>query len=60
MVLDATHHLGFDWLYARVDMVRHNGRLCLMELEMIEPSLFLETVPEAVDPVASKIAARLL
>ncbi len=30
-------------LYARVDLIRHDGRLQLMELELIEPSLYLRT-----------------
>lgn len=33
--------------YARVDMVRRGGEaFCLMELELIEPSLFLEHAPD--------------
>ncbi len=35
-------------LYARADMVRDSqGRFCLMELELIEPDLYLAYVPEA-------------
>jgi len=35
-------------LYARVDMVRHaDGGFCLMELELIEPDLYLAYDPEA-------------
>jgi hypothetical protein len=30
-------------LYARVDGVESAGRLCLMELELIEPALFLKS-----------------
>lgn len=30
----------WDLLYARVDLMRHEGRLCLMELEVIEPYLY--------------------
>ena len=30
------------WLYARVDICRHEGSWTLMELEMLEPSLFLD------------------
>ena len=34
--------------YARVDMIRNlDGRLALMELECIEPELYLDLVPEA-------------
>ena len=32
--------LTHDLLYARVDLVRHAGSLCLMELEVIEPYLY--------------------
>ena len=31
--------------YARVDMLRLDGRPVLIELELIEPSLFFDTVP---------------
>ncbi|WP_316835112.1 hypothetical protein [Pedobacter nutrimenti] len=36
-----------DTLYARVDGVYRDGELYLMELELIEPYLFLNTDPEA-------------
>ncbi len=36
-----------DTLYARVDGIHRNGELYLMELELIEPYLFLNTAPEA-------------
>ena len=36
-------------LYARVDLVRDAGRLLLLELELIEPFLFLDTSPGAAD-----------
>jgi hypothetical protein len=50
---------GYPTLYARVDLVRdEEGALRLMELELIEPSLFLEQVPEAVERLAEAIAAR--
>jgi hypothetical protein len=35
------------WLYARVDGVEIGGTFTLMELELIEPSLFLATDPRA-------------
>ncbi len=44
-------------LYARVDLARDAaGRPCLMELELIEPSLFLEQAPAACARLASAIA----
>ena len=50
---------GFPTLYARVDLIRdESGTLRLMELELIEPSLFLLTAPAAVDRLAAAIAAR--
>jgi glutathione synthase/RimK-type ligase-like ATP-grasp enzyme len=42
--------------YARVDIIRGNaGELQLMELELIEPALFLHCVPEAKDRFAAAI-----
>ncbi len=44
-------------LYARVDLVRgEDGTPQLMELELIEPSLFLDRAPAAVDRLAAAIA----
>ncbi len=34
-------------LYARVDLVRHQGKFALMELELIEPALYLRMDSEA-------------
>ena len=38
---------GKDTLYARVDGVIRNGRFQLMELELVEPYLYLDSHPEA-------------
>jgi len=47
-------------LYARVDIVPdQNGRLLLLELELIEPSLFLAMAPRASDRFAQAIMAAL-
>ncbi|MAV50266.1 MAG: hypothetical protein CME93_04810 [Hyphomonadaceae bacterium] len=47
-------------LYARVDMIRENdGRLLLMELELIEPYLYPQQGPELGDRLARAIATRL-
>ena len=44
-VLAATPH---NLTYARVDMIRaFDGRLALMEVECIEPDLYLDLIPEA-------------
>ena len=43
-------------LYARIDLVRDDrGRPCLMELELIEPSLFLDRSPTAATRLARAI-----
>lgn len=47
-------------LYARVDLVRRaDGELAVLELELIEPSLYLTRVPGAADRLADAIVARL-
>ena len=60
-VLDAvTARFSYVPLYARVDMVEGpDGAPVLMELEAIEPSLYLDQVPGAVDLVADAILARI-
>src|SRR5690606_27346253 len=40
-------------LYARADMVEREGRYALMEMELLEPELFLALVPEAADRLAA-------
>jgi len=50
-----------ELLYARVDLVRDlAGQWRLLELEIMEPSLFLPHVPGALDRFADAVAARLL
>jgi glutathione synthase/RimK-type ligase-like ATP-grasp enzyme len=44
-------------LYARVDGISRDGAFLLMELELIEPNLFLEFGSGAVERMASAIAA---
>ena len=48
-----------DSAYARVDGCLVNGRFVLMELELIEPQLFLDLEPRAPARFASAIAAAL-
>lgn len=50
-------------LYARVDIIRdEDNRLCLMELELVEPGLWLSLAPHTVqvfaDAIARKVQAR--
>ena len=55
--LDAS---GFDYLYARVDMVHdRDGEPHVMELEMFEPSLYFCENPAAAELLADKIVALL-
>ncbi len=52
--------LGLLPLYARVDMVEHEGTLTLMELELVEPYLnMLDADPYAPDRFADAIALRV-
>jgi glutathione synthase/RimK-type ligase-like ATP-grasp enzyme len=47
-------------LYARVDMVRDaSGQFCIMELELIEPSLFLHSSPDGGASFACAVRALL-
>jgi len=46
-------------LYARVDGIVRDDQFVLMELELIEPNLFLANAAGAVDRFASAIARRL-
>lgn len=46
-------------LYARVDLVRHNGEWLLMELELVEPSLYLRMETGAPDRFARAVDAHI-
>jgi glutathione synthase/RimK-type ligase-like ATP-grasp enzyme len=49
-----------DCLYARVDVAPGpDGRPCVMELELVEPSLFLAQEPRALARLVASVAARL-
>lgn len=56
-ILDAGGFAGL--LYARVDAVRLDGRWALMELELVEPSLFLSFEPGAPARLAGAIKRRV-
>lgn len=51
--------VGLDTVYARVDVVRWNGSLHLMELEILEPELFFRFCPEAMARFARAVRKRL-
>jgi hypothetical protein len=51
--------VGASTLYARVDLLRDEaGTPCLLELELVEPSLFLAQAPQATARLAAAIAER--
>jgi hypothetical protein len=51
---------GFETLYARVDLVRDEaGTPRLIELELVEPSLFLRLFPKAAEVLAEAIVAHI-
>jgi hypothetical protein len=58
----ASHALkasGFPTLYARVDIVRDEANeVRLMELELVEPSLFLTLAPHAAQRLAAAISSK--
>lgn len=43
--------------YARIDLVRHEGTLRLIELELIEPDLFLDHAPAVAEVLAGVLVA---
>lgn len=51
--------LGRRPAYARVDLLRHDGRWCVSELELIEPGLYLDVLPENAARFADLVAGVL-
>jgi glutathione synthase/RimK-type ligase-like ATP-grasp enzyme len=51
--------LPFDLLYARLDLVRVNGRLAVMEAELVEPIFYFDLAPEAAGRLADATINRL-
>ena len=45
--------------YARVDMLRYDDRWVVSELELIEPGLYLDIVPENAGPFADLVTSQL-
>jgi glutathione synthase/RimK-type ligase-like ATP-grasp enzyme len=50
--------VGETLLYARVDLVPGPDGPVVMELELVEPDLYLATAPGAADRLAAAVAAR--
>jgi glutathione synthase/RimK-type ligase-like ATP-grasp enzyme len=48
-----------DLAYARVDLMSHDGRWLVSELELIEPGLYLDVDPSIADRFADLVADRL-
>ena len=60
VALAATQHAPGELTYARVDLVRAaDGSLRVIELEVIEPRLFLRMAPHATPHFADALAARV-
>lgn len=55
----ATEILGTELVYGRVDMMRFEGRLVVSEVEITEPGLYLDVLPENAEAFADALAARL-
>jgi glutathione synthase/RimK-type ligase-like ATP-grasp enzyme len=51
--------LGTTLDYGRVDLMEHDGRLVVGEVELIEPGLYLDLLPGLAEPFADLVAARL-
>jgi glutathione synthase/RimK-type ligase-like ATP-grasp enzyme len=64
-LLDQTNHIAAtvpqvrDSLYCRIDAIARNGKLVLMELELIEPELFLGLAEGAAERFAKAIVRRV-
>ncbi|MDO9497109.1 MAG: hypothetical protein Q7J48_15495 [Nocardioides sp.] len=58
-VAATTEILGCGIVYARVDMMRLDGRLVVSEVEVTEPGLYLDLMPENAASFADAVAARL-
>ncbi|GAA4376575.1 ATP-grasp domain-containing protein [Agromyces bauzanensis] len=50
--------IPFELLYARFDLLRVDGRLAVLELEAIEPMLYLDRAPGSADRLARAIVTR--
>lgn len=58
-IAEASGRFGRPIDYGRVDLLEHEGRLVVSELELIEPGLYLDVDPVNAEPFAALVAARL-
>jgi len=58
-VAATTEILGSELVYARVDLMRVDGQLMVSEVEITEPGLYLDYLPDNAGHLADALAARL-
>lgn len=58
-VAATTEILGRELVYARIDMLRSDGKLLVSGIEITDPSLYLDVLPENAEKFADALAARL-
>jgi glutathione synthase/RimK-type ligase-like ATP-grasp enzyme len=51
--------IGDEIAYGRVDLMRHEGRLVVSEVEVTEPGLYLDVLPGNAEPFADAVAAHV-
>ena len=51
--------LDADLVYARIDLMRHDGVLMVSEVEVTEPGLYLDVLPDNAEPFAEAVPRRL-
>lgn len=51
--------LDADLVYARIDLMRHDGVLMVSEVEVTEPGLYLDVLPDNAKPFAEAVLRRL-
>ena len=60
VLAEARTRIGGMPLYARVDLIRDAaGQPCLLELELVEPSLFFDQAPGATDRFVAALLSRI-
>jgi len=50
---------GAELVYARVDLMRYQGVLMVSEVEVTEPGLYLDVLPDNAEPFADAVARRV-
>ena len=59
LIAAATEILGVELVYGRVDLLRSEDRLLVSEVELTEPGLYLDIVPENAARFADALVAHL-